>query len=488
MKKYQNITNDNNLDVIVEVNLTQKKKYFQEINKEVVLHKKKMRIIKNANLKCRKYTIYYYGQYKYFDESKEKYCFITEKLPNVTGKHRHDNDTILLSVKPVLKSEMTISYASNYAKENFNLTCVPSTIWHWVGAIDIDNESKFEIEEQTKQNFSGHLSIDEVYDNKDGIIFTTDPVKDLIISSKICDGKPNNEIIENELNQLKNKGFNAITCTKDGSPLYMNTITKVFINILLQICIFHLIKNMIKYFLDWHRKIRDEVKTNFLPRGLKSYGKKIKQYLFRKRCLFVKRDLSEDELNIIKNICFAIPEFKLLRNKYLKFLSIFDSDNIKEASKKYWLFVSDPIINEKMPDLIKQIIKHYKNNELFTYLLFDKNIRKKIRTTNHTERTNRKFRKKQKTHYRIRNKFRRQRMIMFMYYFYNYKSLGIKNKLNLIILKSNYYCYIIIFSDYEFLSNFMEFYWFFKSKSIIGLSQENMQLFDTAIISIFYEF
>ena len=454
MKNYQDIINDNNL-VIVEENITQKKKYFQEINKEAILHMKKTRIVKNASLKKPQITIYHYGQYKYFDENKEKYCFITENLPNITGKRRYDNDTILLSVNPVLKNEMTISYASNYAKENFHLTCVSSTIWHWVGIVDISKESKKEIEEKTDTNFSGHLSIDEVYDNKDGIIITTDPVKDLIMSTEICKGKPNNEMIKNELKKLKNRGLEVKTCTRDASPLYINTIQAVFINVLLQICIFHLIKNMIKYFLDWHREIRNQIKTKKLPRGLKVTGNKLKQFLFRKRTLFVKRNLSKEESQIVNKIIDAMPEFKKLRNKYLQFLSIFDSSNIEEAEKKYWHFISDPVVNEKMPKLSKQFIKHFSNKEVFTYLLFDKSIWKKIRTTNHTERTNRKFRKKQKTHYRIRSEKRREKLVMLMFYFHNYKSLKVDSELKIIILKHENKFYILFFSDIEFLSKIL---------------------------------
>jgi hypothetical protein len=74
---------------------------------------RKIRIIQNANLEKPKFTIYHYGQFKYFDNNEQKYCYITEKLPDVTGKRRYDDATIIRSVKPVIKDEMTIHYASD---------------------------------------------------------------------------------------------------------------------------------------------------------------------------------------------------------------------------------------------------------------------------------------------------------------------------------------------------------------------------------------
>ncbi len=129
MKKYKEIINDNSF-IIVENDLTSKAKFFQEINAIATLHKKKSRIIQNASLDKPQFTIFHYGQYKYFDERNQKYRFITERLPCVTGKRRYDDKTILLVVKPILENEMSISCVSNYTRENFSLKSVSSTIWN----------------------------------------------------------------------------------------------------------------------------------------------------------------------------------------------------------------------------------------------------------------------------------------------------------------------------------------------------------------------
>lgn len=93
--------------------------------------------------------------------------------------------------------------------------------------------------------------------------------------------------------------------------------------------------------------------------------------------------------------------------------------------------MAEPEVGEKVPELQKKLLKYYEREELFSYLLFNKDIWTKTRTSNHTERINRKLRKKQKTHYRIRKKDRREKMIRFMIYFHNMKALG-KNPVILI--------------------------------------------------------
>jgi hypothetical protein len=439
--------NKNNItDVnIIIVNLIEDYKFLQEVNQWCTLHKRKSRLIKIADLHEKKLIRYHYGQYKYFDNKKQRIRYITEKIPDVIGKMRHDKFTILKSTEPVLKNQMTILYASEQSRNTFHLTAVPSTIWRWIGLISIDEKIKATVETETARSCSGHGSVDEVYDNGDGIIIITDPVKNTILSATMLDGKPENIDIENEFIKLKKKNIELKSCTKDGSPLYMNTIQRIYKLILLQICIFHFIKSQLKHFLKWHKQIRGELKISKIPRGLKTNARYLKQYLFRKRTLFVKRTLSIEEKRIVKNIIDALPAFRQLRMLFLKFIKIFDSDTLDEAEKRYWDFIAEPLVSEKLPEVQKQLIKYYDKNELFSYYYFDTGIRKKIRTTNHTERVNRKFRKKQKTHYRIRKTTRREKMLEFMVFFHNAKSLKIEPDIQAVLILNQNLLFLLFF-------------------------------------------
>jgi hypothetical protein len=428
--------------IVEEINLIEKYKYFPEVNAVGQLNKRKQRRINVANLDDKKVILYHFGQYKYTDPYTGKTKYITEKLPNVSGKMRHDLSTVVKSVLPVLKNEMTIKYAASQARQLLNLTVVPSTIWFWIDKIDINEHSYQAMESRVIEKSSGHASVDEVYDNGDSIIFITDPVSNTILSGSLTEGKPDNDNILQELTALKGKGFDLKTCTRDGSPLYINTIKSVFPLVLLQICIFHLIKNCLKYFLNWHRRLRQELKTSSLPRGQKGNGKSLKKFLFKNRCLFVKKELTHKEKERMEKIIEAYPSFGKLRMLYLRFMAIFDSQSFVEAEKRLWDFLAEPIIGKELAGLQKQLLKYHTKNELFTYLLYDKEIWTKIRTSNHTERINRKFRKKQKTHYRIRKTMRRKKMIRFMIYFQNMSVLGFD-----ILLLILFFCFAWMFQN-----------------------------------------
>lgn len=380
-----------------------------------------------ANLDGERYILYHIGQYKYYDDIECRYKYVTEKIAGVTGKRRHNDDTILKAVKPVLKNEMTIQNASLQSQELLNLTTVPSTIWRWIDIVEVDEDDYTKIEEKVISNFSEHLSIDEVYDNGDGILFLTDPINDTILDYNLVEGKVSNSDVKDSLVELKSNLISSNrelqNCVRDGSPLYINTVTDVFPLSSLQICIFHLIKMLLKYFMNWHKELRQDVKADKLPRGLKGKAKSIKQFLFQTRILFVKKRLSQKERLKVKSIINAYPNFGKLRYLFLRFMHIFSATTLKEAMNRFWTFICEPLVDENLSNLKKRFLKYYYKNELFSYLSFRKSIRKKIRTSNHTERVNRKFRKKQKTHYRIRKTKRREKMLRFMTFFHNSKAL-----------------------------------------------------------------
>ena len=194
-----------NEPLVEKVFLIKKEKYFPEVGKHCRLHQKKERIIKVADINHPKQILYYYGTYKYWDDQAKKMRYITEKLPGVTGKRRHNNDTILKACEPVLRNEITHSYAAKQGRDLLNLTTVPSTIWKWIGILDIESEAYNEMDKKVRTEFSGHVSVDEVYDNGEGIVVITDPVKDTILSAELIEEPVTNEVIEREFDRLKKK-------------------------------------------------------------------------------------------------------------------------------------------------------------------------------------------------------------------------------------------------------------------------------------------
>jgi hypothetical protein len=415
--------------IIEEIYLVEKYKYIPEVDQVCILHKKKTRTVKTADLYNEKQIIYHIGQYKYKDEAANKFKYITEKIPNVTGKRTYDNFSIEKITRQVIEHNLTISSASKLAKSQFNLPVSTYAIWDWLGIMEINGDDYNYVEKKMIEQTSEHYSVDEVYDNGDGIIIITDPIKDTIVHTSLIDGSVKTADIIESFTELKTKldGENktAESITRDGSHLYVNSLFEVFPFVSLQICIFHLIKNLLKYFMDWQRDIRANIGNKDTANDLDLNGKSIKQYLFQKRNLFVKKYLNGEERKIVKSIIRFEPTFYDVRLQFLRLMRVFYAISLKEAFFRFNSFVTDEVVLKHLPKVVKILLKYNTKDELFTYLCYSQSIYKSIRTSNHTERVNRSFRKKQKSHYRIRRKDRREKMLKFMKYFHNVKSLNL---------------------------------------------------------------
>ncbi len=189
---------------------------------------------------------------------------------------------------------------------------------------------------------------------------------------------------------------------------------------------------MCSLLFKWLKKIRDKIEVPKLKRGRKKKGedsvkvntnKSIKQDLFRNRYLLLKKKLSLKEKSKLKEYYTLFPELKELRRLYLLLKRIFICVSIDGAIKRYTNFITNKSALEHIPKVVDKLKLSYERRSLFSYLHFDKSIHSKIRTSNHTELINRKFRKKQKTHYRIKKLENKIRMLKRMMYFHNWRSL-----------------------------------------------------------------
>ena len=73
-------------------------------NVKCKLNKSKTRLIKNASLDKPEATLYKIGQYCYIDPNTKKKKYYTPLIPGVTGKRRHDNNSILKIITPAIKN------------------------------------------------------------------------------------------------------------------------------------------------------------------------------------------------------------------------------------------------------------------------------------------------------------------------------------------------------------------------------------------------
>ena len=417
-------------------------------------HKVGERKIFVANLDQPLIYIYQVAQYYYYDPVTGKKHFFTILPPHVTGRKRHNNSTIILVTEEYLNSSKTQVACAKQSRNRFNLKTAPSTVYKWKQCLEIDQEDFDRVQEQVREKFSGHTTTDEVYDKNGGTIITTDPVNDTILDFTYVNFEASQEETECEdslydkvekkkgitskdiwlhFKKLFNKGFKLISSTTDGSPLYKKVPKQIFKQLIMISCIFHLIKSCITEFFKWCKQIRDEIKVEKQKRGRKKTseddgerGNKaltLKQMIFRARTLLVKARLSGFERNHLKTLFSVVPALREIRRCFLLFIKIFRSFTLDEAEKRYKKFIKDDVVRKNLPKTVKKLESLYKSGILFAYFQFSPEIMKCIRTSNHVERINRKLRKGQKTHYKVKKHENRITMLKYMQYSHNVRVL-----------------------------------------------------------------
>ena len=83
-------------------------------------YKTKTRYIKTASLNAPRYITYKLAQYKYKDPKTGKICYWTQEIPDVTGKKKYTNKSIILVTEESLLGKKTLLAASEQAKNKFH--------------------------------------------------------------------------------------------------------------------------------------------------------------------------------------------------------------------------------------------------------------------------------------------------------------------------------------------------------------------------------
>jgi Transposase len=203
---------------------------------------------------------------------------------------------------------------------------------------------------------------------------------------------------------LEARGLSLKGITTDGSSLYPEAIAAVFGDVPHQLCTFHVLRDVTKAVLSAVAKLRKDLAASApkLARGRpgskaarraarrkKRIAQKISE-LFEHRYLFVRRQLSASQRKTLARIIRGQPQLRCLRSLMEEVYRLFDRRcrtatalaklaQLREVLKKLFL-----------PGLEKALV--FLDEKLLGA------------TSNAVERGNRRYRKMQKTVYRVRTK------------------------------------------------------------------------------------
>lgn len=296
-----------------------------------------------------------------------------------------------------------------------------TTVLEWVREAGdaVDHKAR---QEALVSTFSGQMDIDEVYDGEWCQLKATDPLNNVELDWYLIEGSATKDDIREFLERLKSTGFEPQLVTTDGSDLYPDVITEVWPEAKHQRCVFHFIKQVNEelgkaFWVAYGTMPEPPKRTRGRP---KKRGRPRKDKLKREnrkkvrkaRFLLLKRErngpgqpdlLDEKTHASLAEIIALCPPLGVLRRLVVRILDLFGSTTTSHelARERRDAILEDPEF-AKTPGLEK-ILGWLADEELFAKLTRYLDFENAEKTSNHVERENREFRKRQKSHYRIRS-------------------------------------------------------------------------------------
>lgn len=272
--------------------------------------------------------------------------------------------------------------------------------------------------------FSGYLAIDEVYDGPFCVLCVVDNRAFSRLACAVLDHAPTQEDVLAFLAGFKagldRRGKAVSGVTTDGSQLYPKALKQLWPGAPHQVCVFHVIKEITKAVLHALARLRKEMAARVpkQPRGRPSRqrqarARRIAQQkqrvadLFEHRHLFVRHHLGEAHKRKLHGLTRGLPKLRVLREIMDEVYRLFDRrcragtalaklDRLRKRVKRL-TSLGKALDKLKSPTLEKAL-----------EFLDDKLLPS---TSNAVERSNRRFRKAQRSVYGARTKERLEQRV-----------------------------------------------------------------------------
>jgi hypothetical protein len=265
-------------------------------------------------------------------------------------------------------------------------------------------------------DFSGYIAIDELYDGPFCVLSIVDNHTYKRLLYQVLEHPPDQTDITAFLRRLQMalrlRGLALRSVTTDGSPLYPEPLRTVFGEVPHQLCEFHILKELTKAILRAVAQVRKDLAARKPPlkRGRPStraatqavrHREHLQQKigdLFAHRYLFVQHDLTPAQQRTLLYITRGVPQLRTLRAIMTEVYRLFDRRCRTDTALA------------KLAQL-RQRVRRCKHVGKVLSKLFSPNLEKALTflddkllpsTSNAVERGNRRYRKMQKTVYRVR--------------------------------------------------------------------------------------
>ena len=349
-------------------------------------------------------------------------------LPFATPGARYTDQAKGLCVSSITRDGMPFSRVPERVAQDFHLFPSKSTLWQWHRQEAEEVDLGIDYAPWVKAQFSGVLCIDEVYDGPFCLILSTDPLNDVTVAytleKKAQDTqrpKMNQAWLDRHLEVLKGMGIHPQVVMRDGAVIYDQGLPQEWTQAR---CIFHLLQDITDDVLEalnaYRKTLPDPPKR---PRGRPKADAppavpNVKTEIWHHRHLWVSRPSTiqkqdrtcrhdthrcweQPEADILKALCAEHPPLWTLRAFMLDIWGLFDDPeaSFEQVHTRYEALCQKPTYRDN-PHLQKAL-------ERLSGDILEKACRfleyeNLPRTNNHVEGKARAFRKRQKSHYKLR--------------------------------------------------------------------------------------
>lgn len=342
-------------------------------------------------------------------------AWFVELPPELRTSGQYTRSSVRLVVDLVKLRKMSAEAAAAFAREELHLKKLdPTTIIGWLRE-EAEAGSRERHLEETLVGFSGQMALDEIYDGGLCQLVATDPIANRQLDYELLDHPATEADVRAFCQRLHAAGFRPELVVTDGSKLYPPVIAAVWPQAEHQRCVFHFIKQLNEELRAafWAayatlpappKRKRGRPKKRGRPRedGRKRRNRdtvRDARYLFLAR----ESNLDAKQQAKLKEALDLCPALRVLRRFVLAIHELFGPTTTSSAiaQERRRAMLDDPEF-QAAPGL-EAGLGHLKDDDLFArltrYLAFE-NAEK---TSNHVERENREYRKRQKGCYRLRS-------------------------------------------------------------------------------------
>lgn len=346
--------------------------------------------------------------------------------PDVIPKGHYDNKVRQAVLDRILDDAMNVEAVLRALRRDFHLELSTGFVYDCLRdaarQLDLADHRQFVLE-----HFSGTLCVDELHLGRYTLLLATDPLRDMPVAFALV-ASNDQAHMERFLTNLKNWGLTPTVVVTDGSSLYPTLLKHLWKNAEHQLCIFHVIQDINKLLLDEVRRLRSKLSRRGNAgrrrrRGRPRRGAKRRRtltnkdkssFIFRHRHVLVKRreNLTAADRRHLRTLFEYLPALATVRSFADAVYRLFHASGTEASARQRRTRMLRQPAYLKHPGLV-QALKILGDDVKFDKMMaFLRSPRKRrVRTNNHVERSNRRLRYFEKVRYKWR---RRRTLIRFL--------------------------------------------------------------------------